>query len=97
MQGFRLTQDAALSTTYAEGGRVGLQQGGMSNQQANSVEMPSYDLLRSKLPPEISNEVIRLLSMSPQALAAFAEIETEQDVANFNNTFQTNLVIPSGA
>ena len=97
MQGFRLTQDAALSTTYAKGGRVGLQQGGMSNQQANSVEMPSYDLLRSKLPPEISNEVIRLLSMSPQALAAFAEIETEQDVANFNNTFQTNLVIPSGA
>lgn len=97
MQGFRLTQDAALSTIYAEGGRVGLQQGGMSNQQANSVEMPSYDLLRSKLPPEISNEVIRLLSMSPQALAAFAEIETEQDVANFNNTFQTNLTIPSGA
>jgi len=97
MQGFRLTQDAALSTTYAKGGRVGLQQGGPPNSQANSVEMPSYDLLRSKLPPEISNEVIRLLSMSPQALAAFAEIETEQDVANFNNTFQTNLVIPSGA
>ena len=81
----------------AEGGRVGLQQGGMSNQQANSVEMPSYQLLRSQLPPEISDEVVKLISMSPQALAAFAEIETEQDVANFNNTFQTNLVIPSGA
>ena len=81
----------------AEGGRVGLQQGGMSNQQANSVEMPSYQLLRSQLPPEISDEVVKLISMSPQALAAFAEIETEQDVANFNNTFQTNLVIPAGS
>ena len=59
--------------------------------------MPSYNLLRSKLPPEISDEVVRLISMSPQALAAFSEIETEQDVANFNNTFQTNLTIPSGA
>tara|TARA_R110000737_G_scaffold22782_1_gene41375 strand:+ start:193 stop:861 length:669 start_codon:yes stop_codon:yes gene_type:complete len=82
---------------YAEGGRVGLQQGGPPNSQGNSVEMPSYNLLRSKLPPEISDEVVRLISMSPQALAAFSEIETEQDVANFNNTFQTNLVIPSGA
>ena len=86
------------STEYqAEGGRVGLQEGGMSNQQANSVEMPSYQLLRSQLPPEISDEVVKLISMSPQALAAFAEIETEQDVANFNNTFQTNLVIPAGS
>jgi hypothetical protein len=57
--------------------------------------MPSFDLLRARLPENISNEVVRLLSVSPQALADFASIKTEQDIEDFNQTYQVNLAVPT--
>lgn len=83
---------------YKKGGRVGLSQGGEANMEMPGVkksDMPSYDLLRSRLPDSISDEVVRLLSVSPQALADFSQIKTEQDIEDFNQTYQVNLTVPT--
>lgn len=83
---------------YKKGGRVGLSQGGEADMEMPGVkksDMPSYDLLRSRLPDSISDEVVRLLSVSPQALADFSQIKTEQDIEDFNQTYQVNLTVPT--
>ena len=88
----------------ADGGRVGLQQGGeVMETVSESVDMmtqPSqtqdltYNELRSRLPREISNDVVSLIATSKQALMDFAEIRTQQDVDNFNQLYNVNLVLP---
>ncbi len=86
---------------YKEGGRVGLENGGeitetdLPNTDIRKSDMPSFDLLRSRLPESVSNEVVTLLSVSPQALSDFASIKTEQDIEDFNQTYQVNLAVPT--
>ena len=55
----------------------------------------SYEELRARLPQEVSDEVVRLLANSAEALEDFATIQTEQDIANFNKKYGVNLVLPS--
>ena len=56
----------------------------------------SYEELRARLPQEVSDEIVRLLANSPEALEDFAVIQTEQDIANFNKKYGVNLVLPAG-
>jgi len=90
----------------ATGGRVGYQEG-MSvmptAMPAQEETMPeelggvSYEELRARLPQDVSDEVVRLLANSPEALEDFAVIQTEQDIANFNKKYGVNLVLPAEA
>ena len=57
----------------------------------------SYEELRSRLPQTITDDIVRLLANSSEALEDFATIQTEQDVANFNRKYNVNLVLPAGA
>lgn len=57
----------------------------------------SYDELRARLPSEITDEIVRLISESPQALEDFATIQTQQDVNNFNTKYGVNLTLPPEA
>ena len=57
----------------------------------------SFEELRSRLPVEITDDVIRLMVSSPEALTDFAQIQTQQDVDNFNAKYGVNLVLPSEA
>jgi len=57
----------------------------------------SYEELRRRLPPEVTDNVIRLITESPAALIDFAEIQTQIDVDNFNAKYGVNLVLPSEA
>ena len=57
----------------------------------------SYEELRSRLPVEITDDVIRLMANSAEALTDFAQIQTQQDVDNFNAKYGVNLVLPSEA
>jgi len=57
----------------------------------------SYEELRARLPQEVSNEIVRLLANSAEALEDFATIQTEQDIANFNKKYGVNLVLPAEA
>ena len=57
----------------------------------------SYEELRSRLPVEITDDIINLLVSSASALGDFAQIQTQQDVDNFNAKYGVNLVLPSEA
>ena len=55
----------------------------------------SFEELRARLPQEVSNEVIRLLASSEEALIDFAQIQTQDDIARFNQKYNADLVLPS--
>ena len=87
----------------ATGGRVGYREAGpVMGQPTQADVMPeelsgiSYEELRARLPQEVSDEIVRLLANSPEALEDFAVIQTEQDIANFNKKYGVNLVLPAG-
>ena len=57
----------------------------------------SYEELRSRLPVEITDDIIRLMVNSTEALTDFSQIQTQQDIDNFNAKYGVNLVLPSEA
>ena len=89
--------------TKADGGRIGLQMGSeppaMAQEPQMSAETPKIDFstLRSRLPKEIGDDIVRLISQSPEALEDFATIATQQDVDQFNTKYSVNLVLPQEA
>ena len=96
---------------FATGGRVGYQLGGdvmpgqpMQAQAAGPTDQGpapedmagiTYEELRARLPQEISDDIVRLLANSAEALEDFAMIQTEQDINTFNKKYGVNLVLPS--
>jgi hypothetical protein len=61
---------------------------------ANQIQPLGYEELRSRLPKEISNDVVLLVSKSQQAFVDFANITTQKDVVDFNAKYGVNLVLP---
>jgi hypothetical protein len=61
--------------------------------QTNEINI-SYEQLRDRLPPEISNEIVLLLSQSYEAFADFAELQTQADVNEFNTKYNVQLFLP---
>ena len=95
---------------YAEGGRVGLEMGGGADMGANKVtetattpqpisstNQMDFQTLRARLPQEITDDIVKLLSVSPEAFEDFATIQTQQDVDTFNKKYDVNLVLPAEA
>jgi hypothetical protein len=58
------------------------------------VQQLSYQELRDRLPPEITDDVVNLISNNTEALQEFAYIRTQDDVNGFNTKYGVNLVIP---
>ena len=58
------------------------------------VENLTFAELRDRLPPEITDDVVQMLSSSEEALQDFAYIRTQDDVNNFNVKYGVNLVVP---
>ena len=95
-----------LPESKASGGRVGLAQsfpGTVGDAQSDmkapqgDVQDLSFSELRTRLPQEISDEIVMLLANSKQALLDFANIQTGEDVASFNQQYDVNLTLPQGA
>ena len=90
---------------FSEGGRVGLKLGSPKmmdsvveqKQETGEVQDLSYTELRARLPNEISNDIVQLLVNSKQALLDFANIQTPEDIAGFNQQYDVNLTLPQGA
>ena len=93
---------------FAEGGRVGFQQGGtraggditgmapgMTGTTEGTASPISFEELRARLPQEVSNEVVRLLASSEAALIDFAQIQTQDDISRFNQKYNTDLQLPA--
>mgnify|MGYP003136774523 CR=1 FL=1 len=66
-------------------------------EEGTTPDQLSFQELRSRLPVEITDDIIRLMVNSPEALTDFAQIQTQQDVDNFNSKYGVNLVLPSEA
>ena len=94
----------------ADGGRIGLQEGGQPMPASlptdqgpevarndSPVQDLNYEELRSRLPESITNDVVTLIANSQQALVEFANIQTSQDVKEFNRKYEVNLVLPQEA
>jgi len=109
-------KDVGISSTtpqYKNGGRVGLQKGGMVDAMEEVIEEPSgqemtmqeetveetvkplsYQELRDRLPKEVNDDIVLLISKSSQAYLDFANIATQKDVLDFNNKYGVELVLP---
>ena len=74
-----------------------MSQAPQSMDQGSSEPSISYEELRARLPSEITDDIVRLISESPQALEDFATIQTQQDVNNFNTKYGVNLTLPPEA
>ena len=82
----------------AEGGRVGMQEGGTTNVQMepSSADIQlTYEELRKRLPPEVSDGVINLIMNSEQAMIDFAQLMTPEDIAVFNDKYNVDLQYPT--
>ena len=98
-----------LGISFKDGGRVKKQLGGTvqeaspepkdtnSSSDSNLDYSLTYEQLRSRLPQEITNDIVVLLSSSMEALTDFAEIQSQEDVNKFNRMYNVNLVLPSEA
>ena len=95
-----------IPESRADGGRIGYKMGTPrpmmetvveEKKETGEVQDLSYTELRSRLPQEISNEIVMLLANSKQALLDFANIQTGEDVASFNQQYDVNLTLPQGA
>ena len=95
-----------FGAAFEKGGRVGLKLGTEPKMMETVVEQKrdtgevqelSYTELRARLPQEISNDIVQLLANSKQALLDFANIQTAEDIAGFNQQYDVNLTLPQGA
>ena len=55
-----------------------------------------YAALRRRLPPEITDDVVRLIAYNQEAFADFANISDQSDVESFNQKYNVELVLPVG-
>ena len=92
----------------AEGGRVGLANGGGPYEPGSGPDPDpgsppvmdgqpelTFQELRARLPRQVSDSVVRLLATSEQALIEFAQIEPANDISSFNQKYNTDLTLPS--
>ena len=79
---------------YADGGRVGYQEGGDVETEEGVPMVMTYEQLRDKLPPFITDDIVKLIAYSPEAFKDFANIQTQQDVEEFNDKYDVDLVLP---
>ena len=100
--GFKLPEEEKQGAK--DGGRIGYRKGTPlmeavveQEKEQGEVQDLSYTQLRSRLPQEISNEIVMLLANSKQALLDFANIQTTQDIQAFNQQYDVNLTLPQGA
>ena len=55
----------------------------------------TYEELRKRLPPEVSDGVINLIMNSEQAMIDFAQLMTPEDIAVFNDKYNVDLQYPT--
>ena len=89
-----------------EGGRVNLAKSfpGTVGEAAETQKTPTanvdrldFNALRTRLPKEISDDIVRLLANDDEALQDFAYIKTQGDVNTFNLKYGVTLVLPPQA
>jgi hypothetical protein len=101
--------DVLSDYKFAEGGRVGLANGGGPFEPGSGPDpdpgsppimrgdspMLTFEELRARLPREVSDQVVRLIATSEAALLDFANIDTQEDISIFNQKYNVDLQLPT--
>ncbi len=84
-----------LGVKKAEGGRIEMAVGGPTETPTEPVATNlTFEQLRTRLPKEITDDVVKLVATSEEALQDFAYIRTQGDVEKFNVKYGVNLILP---
>ena len=101
--------DAEIDLVYGKGASIDAMMEVKENNSSGRIEMEeeiidqsssqssaplTYEELRVRLPKEITDDVVKLLSASDEALLEFSNIATQQDVDEFNVKYGVELVLP---
>ena len=104
--------DAVNRELRAEGGRAGYANAGavmpgqpmqaaMPTDQGSEappeIQTIDYETLRARLPNTITDDIVRLIASSAEAMEDFATIQTQQDISNFNKKYGVELILPAEA
>ena len=91
--------DAQIKGGFKNGGRVNRAMGTPETGETPTVPVQklSFAELRNRLPREITDDVVRLIANSEEALQDFAYIRTQGDVNKFNMKYGVNVVLPAQA
>jgi len=101
--------DQRIGIAKKDGGRIGFAKGsspmlketmqtvGQGQTPTAEVDSLSFEQIRSRLPEEITDDVVNLLASSNQALQDFAYIRTQGDVNKFNQKYGVSLILPATA
>ena len=96
----------------AKGGRVGYQNAGavmpgqpmqaaglmdQGSEAPPEIQTIDYETLRARLPNTITDDIVRLIASSAEAMEDFATIQTQQDISNFNKKYGVELILPAEA
>jgi len=61
----------------------------------NESPEETYKMLRAKLPQEITDDVVQLISFNVKAFEDFAAILDAESVLDFNRKYGVELVLPA--
>ena len=104
--------DAVNRELRAEGGRAGYANAGAvmpgqpmqaampTDQESEAppeIQTIDYETLRARLPNTITDDIVRLIVSSAEAMEDFATIQTQQDISNFNKKYGVELILPAEA
>ena len=96
----------------AKGGRVGYANAGavmpeqpmqapgpmdQGSEAPPEIQTIDYETLRARLPNTITDDIVRLITSSAEAMEDFATIQTQQDISNFNKKYGVELILPAEA
>ena len=91
----QLTDYPFAKQFFNKGGRVNMAIGGATETPAEPVATNlTFEQLRTRLPKEITDDIVKLVATSEEALQDFAYIRTQGDVEKFNVKYGVNLVLP---
>ena len=91
----QLTDYPFAKQFFNKGGRVNMAMGGATETPTEPVATNlTFEQLRTRLPKEITDDIVQLVATSEEALQDFAYIRTQGDVEKFNVKYGVNLVLP---
>jgi hypothetical protein len=76
-------------------GAMPTDQGAPTELAPTELQGIDYETLRARLPATITDDIVRLIASSAEAMEDFATIQTQQDVDNFNKKYSVELVLPA--
>ena len=91
-----ITETVEQETVKTPAGKVEATEVAAAENVEPMKEVPVMDFatLRSRLPKEITDDVVQLLANSKEALQDFYYINSQNDVSNFNTKYGVNLILP---